>query len=459
MEAYVANEIIIFQPTKEVVSYFEKQLTFDNPEYYKREALGKWLGETPKTLTLVKRMGDCIVVPFGMLEDIFRMKDAFSCIKNCIKPSQLSVNYGSTITPYDYQENAIEAALKKRNGIIVAPCGSGKTQIGLEIIARLGKKALWLTHTADLLKQSLERAKSVFDIDESQYGTITEGKINIGSALTFATVQTMCNIDLKDVRDYFDVIIVDEAHHVVGTPTRLQMFYKVISSLSARYKFGLTATPRRSDGLIGCMYALLGGKIYEVTKKQVADNLCPVEVRFVSLDYVPDYNVVLAPDGTLQYTALITDIVTNEERNKQLVEHISQIDGRGLVLTDRVQHVAGIANALREKGKKVVSLNAKTKKQVREKAISDLRNGQADILVATYALAKEGLDIPNLDNVFFTTPQKNETTVVQSAGRVSRKAEGKNLGVVYDYVDNFGMLRGWAKKRTSFYRKCDFYIV
>ena len=43
MEAYVANEIIIFQPTKEVVSYFEKQLTFDNPEYYKREALGKWL--------------------------------------------------------------------------------------------------------------------------------------------------------------------------------------------------------------------------------------------------------------------------------------------------------------------------------------------------------------------------------------------------------------------------------
>ena len=459
MEAYVANEIIIFQPTQKVVSHFEKMLTFDNPEYFKKEALGKWLGNTPKTLSLMKRMGQCIVVPFGMLEDIFHMKDDFDCIKNCVKPHSEAIDYCSAIIPYDYQEKAIEAALLKRNGVIVAPCGSGKTQIGLEIIARLKKRALWLTHTADLLKQSMERAKSVFSLSEADYGTITEGKINVGNALTFATVQTMCNIDLKELRDYFDVIIVDEAHHIVGTPTRLQMFYKVISSLSARYKFGLTATPRRADGLIGCMYALLGEKIYEVTKKQVESNLCPVEVHYVELNYAPDYSVVLAPDGTLQYTALITDIAKNANRNAQLLEHISSISGRGLVLTDRVQHIVTLTLALTAMGKRVVALDAKTKKEIRKEKIADLIEGRADLLVATYALAKEGLDIPNLDNVFFTTPQKNETTVVQSAGRVARKAESKAVGRVYDYVDNFGMARSWARRRKAFYKKCEFHIA
>lgn len=459
MEAYVSNEIIIFQPTKELVAFFDRKLTFDNPEYYKKEALGKWTGGTPKTLSLMKRVGNSIIVPFGMLEEVFRRKDSFDCIKNCVKQGLEAIQYKSAINPYDYQEEAIKAALSKRNGVIVAPCGSGKTQIGLEIIARLGKKALWLTHTADLLKQSMERAKSVFGIDESKYGTITEGKINIGSAITFATVQTMCNIDLKEVRNYFDVIIVDEAHHIVGTPTRLQMFYKVISSLSARYKFGLTATPRRSDGLIGCMYALLGEKVYEVTKKQVESNLCPVEVQFVNLKYTPDYGVVLASDGTLQYTSLITDIVENEDRNKQLAEHIASVSGKGLVLTDRVQHVKTLSNALNALGLKCATLYGSVGRSQRNIVISKLKNGEINLIIATFALAKEGLDIPDLDNVFFTTPQKNETTVVQSAGRVARKAEGKKMGRVYDYVDNFGMLRSWARRRTAFYNKCDFHIA
>lgn len=459
MKAYVANEIIIIEPTKEVRSYFENALTFDNPDYYKKEALGKWTGGTPKTLSLMKRVGNSIIVPFGMLREVFRRNELFESIENCTKMGLERIEFKSSIVPYDYQESAIKAALSKRNGVIVAPCGSGKTQIGLEIIARIGKKTLWLTHTGDLLKQSMERAKSVWGLGEEYYGTITEGKINIGSAITFATVQTMCNIDLKEIRDYFDVIIVDEAHHIVGTPTRLQMFYKVISSLNARYKYGLTATPKRADGLIGCMYALLGDKVYEVTKKQVENNLCPVTVRFVNLKYTPDYSVVLASDGTLQYTSLITDIVENEDRNKQLVEHIAGVKGMGLVLTDRVQHAKTLYNALSALGLKCSTLYGSVGKSQRNAVIDKLKNGEIQLIIATYALAKEGLDIPNLDNVFFTTPQKNETTVVQSAGRVARKFDGKEMGFVYDYVDNFGMLKGWAKRRSAFYKKCEFYIA
>lgn len=464
MQAIVSNAIRIENPTPECRARYVDMLTFENPEYIKKDRMGLWTGGTPRVISLMKSGADWIEIPFGMLYDVFENQSDFDRITNRTSAghSNVEIYYKSTIKPYSYQEEAIQAALKNRNGVIIAPCGSGKTQIGIEIIARIGLRALWLTHTGDLLKQSMERAKAVLDIPESGYGTITEGKINIGQTITFATVQTMCKVDLESLRNEWDVIIVDEAHHVVGTPTKLQMFYKVISSLNARYKFGLTATPKRSDGLIACMYALLGRRLYEVRKTQVKDTLCPVRVFLREVDYTPDFGAILAPDGTLQYTSLINDLTENESRNQQIVQDIAKHSGngkRGLVLTDRVQHVRLLSNALDALELRCATLYGSVKKSVRETVLELLKAGEIDLIIATYSLAKEGLDIPNLDNVFFATPQKNETVVIQSAGRVARKADGKTIGNVYDYVDNFGMLRGWAAKRRGFYKKSEFDIA
>ncbi len=461
MRAVVSSEIRIYDPTPECRRRYAEMLTFTNPEYVKKERMGFWTGGTPRVISLMVSGADWIEIPFGMLQDVFERKEQYEAIVNNTQLSGKRIDYGSMIKTYDYQEEAVRAALKNKNGVIVAPCASGKTQMGLEIIARLGLRALWLTHTGDLLKQSMGRAKAVLNIDPATYGTITEGKINIGQSITFATVQTMCKIDLEAVKKEWDIVVVDEAHHVVGTPTKLQMFYKVISKLCARYKFGLTATPRRGDGLIACMYALLGRKLYEVTKAQVKHNLCPVRVFIKAVEYAPDWSVVLAPDGTLQYTSLINDLTENDDRNKQIVQDIVKHSGggkRGLVLTDRVQHVATLYKLLNTTGLRCLMLFGSVSKQKREEALDALKNGKADLIVATFALAKEGLDIPNLDNVFFATPQKNETTVVQSAGRVARKAEGKEWGNVYDYVDGFGMLKGWANKRKGFYKKAEYAI-
>lgn len=782
MHAIVSNAIRIENPTPQCRARYVDMLTFQNPEYAKKERMGFWTGNTPRVLSLMISGASWIEIPFGMLSDIFNHADEFDRITNQTNPHEPFIDYKSQIRPYNYQEEAIQAALKKRNGVIVAPCGSGKTQIGIEIIARLGLRALWLTHTGDLLKQSMERAEAVLDIPKESYGTITDGKINIGQSITFATVQTMCKIDLDAVRNEWDVIVTDECfpgntkimtadgekelqflangdiiasynrnkksieykpvthvfklkahnvvsvklsngkeifctknhpfftknggwknaedltgedhvmqllpsrnrrdeivenstlskqaaglglllkrmrlfrskkqksmdryasknckreyekaecktsryysgknenkqsnvrssdkrksfktfkrdrtsssykmrkwnradgtttdtvdcvsrenkvyslcrvsdpdknekrirlsdllqgrhrncgqddcdrsgrsfsscvgaagagqeegrffewvrvdsvtiqeqtsdgtfgglcadgyvynievadnnnyfaegilvhncHHVVGTPTKLQMFYKVISKLCARYKFGLTATPKRSDGLISCMYALLGQKLYEVSKTQVKANLCPVRVFIREVDYTPDFGTILAPDGTLQYTSLITDMTQNENRNRQIVSDIAANSGggrRGLVLTDRVQHIGTLANALNALGLRCVTLHGSVKKAIRNSAIEDLKNGKIDLIVASFSLAREGLDIPNLDDVFFVTPQKNETVVVQSAGRVARKSTGKKWGNVYDYVDSFGMLRSWGVKRRGFYKKCEYSLV
>ena len=102
-------------------------------------------------------------------------------------------------------------------GILQSAAGSGKTQMGIALAARLGRRTLWLCHTLDLIKQSKERAKLY--MSEDLMGTITEGKVNLGEGITFATIQTMCKLDLAQYRDYWDCIITDEVHRVSGSPT------------------------------------------------------------------------------------------------------------------------------------------------------------------------------------------------------------------------------------------------
>ena len=455
MRAVVDRQITIYDPTPDVRVDMIDMLTFDNPEYLQKERMNKWTGGTPKELFLIKSYADKIVVPFGMLWYVFKNSDRMT-IENRTEMSGIQqFQYGSSILPYDYQEQAIRCALTRKNGVIVAPCGSGKTQIGLEIIRRIGGRALWLTHTSDLLKQSMDRARATLDLRESDYGTITFGKVNVGRVITFATVQTMAYIDLQEQANQYDIVVVDEAHHIVGTPTKMQMFYKVVSSLNARYKFGLTATPKRQDGLIGCMFAVLGQTLYEITRAQVKEHTCPVRVKFVKTHYTPDVNEITDTDGTLNFSRLITDLCRNYERNAGIVNDVKFVAGASLVLTDRVEHVKTLADML---GDEAVALSSKSKKADRAAALDAIRNGTKRVIVATYALAKEGLDLPCLENVFMTMPQKNETVIVQSAGRVERKHPGKDHGNVYDYVDDFGLTIGWSRKREMLYKRNEFCV-
>lgn len=454
MNIYVGNKILAKDYDNYMMAYCKNNLEFDNPDFIKKEAMGKWTGNTERKLVLYEKIGNDIVLPFGCLNHIWQDLRHSVVFTSMFNHSNPSVNYQSNIKTYEYQEQAVKRSLKAKNGIIVMPCGSGKTQTALELVARLGKRTLWLTHTQDLLTQSMNRAKACFGLPVSEYGTITEGKVNVGSAITFATVQTMSNIDLKPLKHYFDVVIVDECHKCIGTPTNMMMFYKVLSQLSARYKYGLTATPKRADGLEKCMFAILGDIIYEIPRSAVENTTCPVVVKKVETGFVPDTDVILAGDGTLVYSSLIDNIIKNETRNQKIIEDLKQLDGATLILSDRVEHLETLNKMLNTTQSSIIKAsNTKAEKEARKTKLQDLNEGKLKYLFATYKLAKEGLDIPNLRYLVMTTPQKDETTVTQSAGRVGRKAPNKEYGTVIDYVDNFGMLRGYSKKRDKFYKK------
>ena len=271
MKVTVSNTLAVENPTAEVMMWCKKNLTIANPEYAKKARMNFWLGDTPAKLSLYEQEGDTLILPFGTLRTLP------DCITNeayfvSSFADAVDVFYGEGDIPlYDYQKTAVEAVCKAQYGILQSPAGSGKTQMGIALVKKYGKRALWLTHTLDLLRQSKARAEMY--MDAKLMGTITEGKVNIGKGITFATIQTMCKLDLSRYKDFWDVIIVDECHRCSGTPTAMTQFYKVLNSLAARHKIGLSATVHRSDGMIEATYALLGHVVYTVPDEAVGDKI------------------------------------------------------------------------------------------------------------------------------------------------------------------------------------------
>lgn len=458
----VSNTLTVDNPTPEMITWCKKNLTLINPDYTKKARMGLWLGNTPKTLSLYEQHGNSLLLPFGTLSSLPNSIKAESYIFNCF-PNAVDVDFGGIDVPlYDYQKAAVEAVTRANFGILQSPAGSGKTQMGIAMVKKYGKRALWLTHTIDLLKQSKERAEQY--IDKKCIGTITGGKVNIGSGITFATIQTMCKLDLTQYKDKWDVIIVDECHRCSGTPTAVTQFSKVLNSLSARHKIGLSATVHRSDGMIEATYALLGHVVYIVPDDAVGDKIMKVGIKPLYTGIEIDRSC-LNTDGILNYTKLITYLCEDFRRLHFISSWIvSESEHSCLILSDRLEHLEKLMDSLpRSMRSKAVMVSGKmtTKKgkEDREKAIDDMRKGKKKYLFATYSLAKEGLDIPCLERLFLTTPQADYAVITQSIGRIARVCDGKAKPIVYDFVDNIGYLVKSYKRRCTTYRKNGCYFV
>lgn len=204
----ISNEITITDATQEILDWCKRELVLPNPEYAKKERMGLWVGNTPRTLSLYKINGNSVIIPIGAFKYIKPILNTYNIEYVQDMANNEPVEYNAEVNLYDYQEKAVEQMLKAGYGILQSPAGSGKTQMGIALAVKLGKKCLWLTHTQDLLKQSYDRASQY--IDKSLLGTITAGKVNIGSGITFATVQTLSKQDLTQYKYMWDVVITDE---------------------------------------------------------------------------------------------------------------------------------------------------------------------------------------------------------------------------------------------------------
>lgn len=457
MKVIFSNEITITEPTQEILDWCKRELVLPNPEYAKKERMGLWVGNTPRTLSLYKINGNSVIIPIGAFKYIKPILNTYNIEYVQDMANNEHIDYNAEVNLYDYQEKAVEQMLKAGYGILQSPAGSGKTQMGIALAVKLGKKCLWLTHTQDLLKQSYDRASQY--IDKSLLGTITAGKVNIGAGITFATVQTLSKQDLTQYKYMWDVVIVDECHRVAGTPTSMTQFSKVISNLVCEHKYGLSATVHRADGMIKCCCMLLGDVKYIVPDEAVKDKVMQVQIQRIDTGIDIPMSA-LDTDGTINYTKLISALANKQNRNDDMLMNIlSEPQHYHLILSDRLDQLYYLYNRLPAELRALASvidgkMTSKKAKVEREQAIEDMRSGKKRFLFASYKLAKEGLDIPRLDRLHLATPQKDYAIIVQSVGRIARTFDGKEQPICYDYVDNFKMAENMYKARCRHYRKC-----
>ena len=458
MKIIVNNTIQIHNPPKQLIELAKTKLVLVNPKFQQVERLGFSTWNIPKLIHYYSIKEDCLTIPYGMLASIRkRYPDAQYVYehKNIEKIEEERREEGekecvnrNELVLYDYQKEAVEELLKVKNGILVAPPGYGKTETAVFFMKQMSVKTLWIAHTKDLIKQAEDRLKKYYNF---KVGTITEGKNNIQD-ITFATIQTLDKFT-KEIKNSFDLIILDECHHYTsaGLSQKSQMFERVVNSLNARYKIGLTATPFRSDKLDLGIRVLLGPIIHEI--KQDNQNIVKAKIQFCLTEFgkngLPDD---CFKRGNIIYSKVISHLTENSERNNLLLEQIEKYRHKKLIiLSERVEHLEELREIVGEGSLFVGKIKSSERTEILEKA----RKGEINIIFATYKIFQEGIDLTNFDTLLFATPKKWKGSIIQAIGRIERKDKNNpnKAPLVIDLADyQTRILKGQAKKRKEVYK-------
>ena len=411
----------------------KKALTISNPEYYKRQNMGLSVyGISPQIRLYKHGPGGSLIVPRGYMSDLLTAcrEKGMSCRLFDHRVTRPHVDWKSRIELRDYQEAAVVEMLRWTQGILIAPCGSGKTEMALELAARIGQPTLWITHTKDLAKQAADRAIAK---TAANVGMIGAGEQNVGRHLTVGTVQSLVKIDASNpLWQKFGCVIVDECHRCFKNEKSAGQFSQVLERLPARYRFGVTASEHRSDGLIETMFAVIGPKIHEVSQSilETCGHVIVPAVTFVETNYWYE-------GDSANFSQMLSDMGRDVTRNDLILQTIRRnAPGNcGIALGDGLQQLRYLHSVLAMEGIETRFICGSTPKREREQILREMREGAAQVLLATYALAKEGLDIPRANQLYLLTPKKDKTVIQQSVGRIMRPFPGKDSALVFDFFD------------------------
>jgi superfamily II DNA or RNA helicase len=440
----VSGDLEITNPTEAVVKWIEENLTLTNPTYVNlikrgKELVGRQRYVQPTIKSYVVRNGTYIV-PFGCLYGLAPLFNGCERELDLAEPhSNGFEGLPCAVNLFPYQKRAVEGLIKAKGGLLKAGCGSGKTYIGIELLRRFHLRFLWICGKQDLLRQTLENINKLYP--SLDIGTITDGEVRMGRDGTISTVQTMINVDRKLYENEFNIVIVDECHAVVSNPQTRAMYAKVMSRCKARFKYGLTATPTRQDGLTKLIYANIGMSprgTFKPTAEVCDSETQSLVARYETLDlFTKDSFSYLNGDGTIDYNGLLDYLANNVERNRKIADKVkSLVDGgrKIALLSNRVSHVEKLNSILCEMGVRSKIVTGKSNKKQRQEALSNPNSW--DVICSTVSLFKEGLDIKSLDTTFIALPFKDSTGIQQSEGRSERPMEGKKEPLFIFAFDN-----------------------
>lgn len=342
----------------------------------------------------------------------------------------------------------IDHALKEGGGLLELHTGYGKTVCGLKIIAVLGVKALIIVHKEFLLRQWVERIEQF--LPDAKVGKIQGSKIDVeGKDIVIGMLQSlsMKDYDIK-LFNQFGLTIVDECHHIGA-----EVFSRALFKIVTKYTLGLSATMKRKDGLTKVIKMFLG-KVVVKKERKGEDNVVVKTINYTVND--EEFNEVkLNYRGHVHYSLMIKKLCEFGHRREfilRILEHVIKTEDDGaqiMILGHNKVLLIYLHDAIKDRGIGTVGYYVGGMKE------QDLKISEGKkIIIATYAMAEEGLDIKTLTTLIMATPKSD---VTQAVGRILRKKSKKKL--VVDIVDPHYTFQNQYVKRRRFYRKQNFKIL
>jgi superfamily II DNA or RNA helicase len=357
--------------------------------------------------------------------------------------------------PYDYQENIMGAFMNAgANGLICVPCGKGKTFMALGIAARIKRRFLVVVDKEFLMNQWRGEMEAL--IPGIRIGIIQGPKREIDANAydcSICMIQTVCGQEFQEgtFRDY-GFTIFDECHHLGA-----QHFSKVLQRIQTKCMLGLSATPTREDGLSKVFTWFLGEPVYWEKTREPDPT---VEVKAVYIQTKDEvYNTVPTDwRGEPVMARLLGNVLGCEERSKEILAWILKLAAEPvrkiLVLSERIGHLETIEALVKAADTSLTTAYyiGGMKEAVREEGAATAR-----ILLASYAMASEAMNIKTLNTVIMASPRKS---VEQSTGRILRVRPDQRMvpPVIVDIIDNHSMYLGQWRKRQTYYKKCAYQI-
>ncbi|XPS86481.1 Type III endonuclease, res subunit [Desulfosarcina variabilis str. Montpellier] len=404
-----------------------------NPKWLENERMGRWNRGTKKTLRFYRRFGkQGIIIPRGYARQLIRLlnREHIAYTIDDQRRQLPAVSFDFTGSLKSFQTVAVEAMLKREFGTLSAPTGSGKTIMGLYLIAQRRQPTIIIVHTKDLAHQWIQRIEQFLGIPADQVGLLGAGKKRMGDRITVALVQTLYRMT-DQVAPLIGHIVVDECHRA---PSRT--FTEAVTAFDARYMLGLSATPWRRDKLSRLIFWYLGDVNHEVNKAQLEQkgHILKADVVLRPTSFEPYF------DPVNDYSRMLSELTTDDARNHLIAEDVEKEarsgEGICLVLSDRKKHCETLQSILRYKhGLESERLTGDLSDEARKQVMEKIQKGQVNILIATGQLIGEGFDCPDLSTLFLATPIRFSGRVTQYLGRILRPSRHKARARVYDYVD------------------------
>lgn len=432
---------------------------FQNPEFYQKQATRQSTHDTPRVICCAENLEKYIALPRACWDSLKEHLNE-SDIKFKVTDERFS---GSTIDATfkgqlrDEQKDAVSQILSSDLGVISASTAFGKTVVANYIISERKTNTLILVHTLALIDQWKEKLEQFLDMPPKSIGQLGGGKKKRTGIVDVATIQSLIRKgEVSDIVSEYGQIIVDECHHISAFS-----FEQVIKQAKAKYVLGLTATPVRKDGhqpiiMMQCGPVLFKDSFRNRKHSGVKHVVIPRETGFQMLQ--------CSQEGT-HIHELYDALATSQQRNDLIFDDILKELEKGrspLVITERLEHLDGLAEKLQGFAKNIIVLKGGMTKKERASIFAKLKaipNDAERIILATGKFIGEGFDDARLDTLFLLLPISFEGRVEQYAGRLHREHEGKTDVRIYDYVDSsHPILKKMFDRRCAKYRKLGYEI-